>query len=445
MQARYHVAVRRPDDGAILVAPDGSMPGFTLDDAPWWQLVGPVVEALARDVGVAVVVLRAAWLGEPDDRGRVDRLYEATWADGDPPAGWRWVDDDDLRLRLTPLGQAIEAGALRPLRGQLQPWYRPGAVAAMDEWVQAALATTGRRPDGPVRQVRSWGRSLLLRVETDRGPLWAKQVPAVFAHEVTLTELLADIDPGIVPPLVAADAAAGRLLVEHVEGPLLGDDRSSSPAWTATLARLAEIQRVLAADLGAVRVAGVPTLGVDQLADEVARLVADEDLALIGRPGGLTGAQHDRLRAAAEPLADACRALAASAPGPSVDHGDLAASQVIIGEMGPVILDWSDAAITHPFLAAASFLMDPADLPPDADEDLAAAYLAGWTGGVADAAWARRSLDLARIVHPLHMARLYADRILPGLEQRWEMERMVPWFLGSLADRLDDLPRILRG
>ena len=33
----------------------------------------------------------------------------------------------------------------------------------------------------------------------------------------------------------------------------------------------------------------------------------------------------------------------------------------------------------------------------------------------------------------------------PGLEQRWEMERMVPWFLGSLLPRLDDLPRILRG
>ena len=43
------------------------------------------------------------------------------------------------------------------------------------------------------------------------------------------------------------------------------------------------------------------------------------------------------------------------------------------------------------------------------------------------------------------MARLYGERILPGLEQRWEMERMVPWFLASLLPRLDDLPRILRG
>ena len=87
--------------------------------------------------------------------------------------------------------------------------------------------------------------------------------------------------------------------------------------------------------------------------------------------------------------------------------------------------------------------MDPADLPADpaeADDRLAQAYLAGW-GAAGD----RRALELARCVHPLHMARLYGERILPGLEQRWEMERMVPWFLASLLPRLDDLPRILRG
>jgi hypothetical protein len=271
--------------------------------------------------------------------------------------------------------------------------------------------------------------------------LWAKQVPAVFAHEVALTGLLADIDPGVVPPLVAVDPAAGRLLLEHVDGPLLTDDRTMSPAWTATMARVAEIQRVLGAELGPVAVAGVPTLGVASLADEVPRLVSDAGLARVGAPGGLDDTQYARLAAGAERLTAACRALADLAVGPSVDHGDLAASQVIVGAMGPVILDWSDAAVTHPFLAAASFLMDPADLPADADAALAEAYLAGWGGG----AESERALALARIVQPLHMARLYADRILPGLEQPWEMDRMVPWFLGSLLPRLDDLPELVGG
>jgi hypothetical protein len=103
--------------------------------------------------------------------------------------------------------------------------------------------------------------------------------------------------------------------------------------------------------------------------------------------------------------------------------------------MGPVILDWSDATVTHPFIAAASFLLDPMVLPAAAGRpstrDLEAAYLDGWSVGdaVQRTSDLRRELELARTVHPLHMVWLYATRVLPGLEQRWEMERMVPWFV----------------
>ena len=50
---------------------------------------------------------------------------------------------------------------------------------------------------------------------------------------------------------------------------------------------------------------------------------------------------------------------------------------------------------------------------------------------------------LARIVHPLHMAQLHADRILPCLEQPWELAWNVPFLLRSLLPRLATLPRIL--
>ena len=47
----------------------------------------------------------------------------------------------------------------------------------------------------------------------------------------------------------------------------------------------------------------------------------------------------------------------------------------------------------------------------------------------------------ARLIYPLHMAHLYAERILPGLDQPWEMERMVPGYLRSLLERPAILPR----
>jgi hypothetical protein len=425
--ARVSVAVRRLEDEAILVLPDGNLPSFEVDPAPGWQVVEPVNDAMASR-GMTVTTLRAVWVHETLGA----RLYEAVLTGSGPGVG-QWTERAALGASLdrsstdTGLLAAIEAGVLEPSDGALQPWYAPGWHDEMSAWIDERLADAGLRRHGPVCQVRSWGRSALLRIETDRGRVWAKAVPAAFAHEVAVTGLLADVDPGLVPPLIAADVDAGRLLMAHVDGPSLADVQDRT-AWSATLARLAETQRVLAAERDRLAVAGVAAAPVETLAEAVPVLLADRALMRVGEEGGLTEAAHARFLGHADSLTAACRALARSGIPDSLDHGDLAASQVIVGEMGPVILDWSDASITHPFLALAAF---------GADEAGTDAYLGPWTG----VAGLREVVRLARLVEPIHLARLYRDRILPGLEQRWEMDRTVPARLIGLLERLDGRTR----
>ena len=84
--------------------------------------------------------------------------------------------------------------------------------------------------------------------------------------------MLADIDPGCVPPVVAADAALGRIITEHIGGQLLATLPDRPDAWTATLSRLAEIQRVLAAEPTELAVAGVVAVPIRAVADAVPRL-----------------------------------------------------------------------------------------------------------------------------------------------------------------------------
>ena len=104
----------------------------------------------------------------------------------------------------------------------------------------------------------------------------------------------------------------------------------------------------------------------------------------------------------------ACQSLDASGIPDSLDHGDLAADEVIIGAMGPVFLDWSDGSITHPFLSAASLLSGGGVTRADADE-LAAAYLGPWlsAGLGLTMETGRDALELARTVLPLHRVALY--------------------------------------
>ena len=106
-------------------------------------------------------------------------------------------------------------------------------------------------------------------------------------------------------------------------------------------------------------------------------LLADDDAA-----AGRTARWADRRRGEDAPasgpeLVDACHALAASGVPDSLEHGDLAADEVILGEMGPVFLDWSDGSITHPFLSAAS-LLRPVGRRPRTQDALVAAYLGPW-------------------------------------------------------------------
>lgn len=280
-----------------------------------------------------------------------------------------------------------------------------------ETWIDAHLADAGARRRGPFVSVRTWPRATLVTFETDRGRMWAKEVPEIFAHEVSVTILLADVDPGSVPPVVTADAALGRIVTEHVEGPALSSLTDRPDAWAAALSRLAELQRVLAVEPTALAIAGVVAAPVRALAAALPRLLGDDDLLRTGQPGGLSTAEVDALRTRMPALVETCHALADSGVPDSLEHGDLAADEVIIGEMGPVFLDWSDGSITHPFLSAASLLADEVD-----GDDRSAAYLGPWlAAGFVTEATGRAALATARTVLPLHLAALFADRILPAL------------------------------
>ena len=313
-----------------------------------------------------------------------------------------------------------------------QPWDHDGWFEEMSAWVDARLADAGIRRRGPVRQVRAWARAALLTLDSDHGRLWAKAVPAVFAHEIAVTELLADVDPGIVPPVVAADRALGRIITEHVEGSTLAAIGDDPVIWTATLSRLAEIQRVLAADLDALRVAGVAAAPLDRLAVSVPALLADDDL-LLRRPAGRAVELRGRVAQASGAGLRRClsRPRRERRPGqPGAwrpcrrrDHPGTDGPGV------PRLVGWVD----HPSVPVRGLApADPARRRAATRTGSSRRISArGWRAARSRPPTAARALDLARTVLPLHLAAMYAERILPGLETA---RRDGPRGAGRVAD-----------
>src|SRR5690606_21522321 len=143
-------------DGEVL----GSLPPFEVA-VPWWQEVGPIVEAARGLHGLDVTVLRLMQAGNQSCGGPVTYLAQvATPVDG--LAAWDEPYADDPR-RL--------------------PYARPGGPAADLAWADEVLAALGRPRTSAPEQVRTWNLSSLWRLPTATGAVWLKVVPPFFAHE----------------------------------------------------------------------------------------------------------------------------------------------------------------------------------------------------------------------------------------------------------------------
>lgn len=272
-----------------------------------------------------------------------------------------------------------------------------------------------------------------MRVRTADGWVYLKAVPAIFAHEPPLTAALAEVSPDALPTVLARDDARRWLLLADFGG--VGLDRvRDAGRWAAALRDLAALQVACLPRAAALRACGCPARPVRALPAGLAALLDDPAALLLDAPGGLTGAEVAALRASAPSLASCCAALARAAVPETLEHGDCWAGNVAATADGYRYFDWSDSALSHPFFSPALFLADAARSFPG-DPGVAArlrdAYLAPWAD-YAPRDELARVFALAQRVAPLHHAVAYHRDILPGIGARWEMARMVPFYLRQL-------------
>ncbi|WP_285651115.1 phosphotransferase [Actinomycetospora sp. NBRC 106375] len=203
-----------------------------------------------------------------------------------------------------------------------------GTEAWRHEVLAWVAATTGLRPDGPVRQRhRAW--STVLRIPTREGPVWLKEPVPGMAHEVGLHALLARLAPDAVATPLAVDTDRGRLLLPDT-GPSVRDTGvEPSAAMTAALSRYARLQRAVAGHVPRMTALGVPDATPPALSARYA-----EAVATIGGP-----ATHRDV------VAGWAARLDGTVPS-SVDHQDLHVGNVLVDGRFP---DWGDAVLAHPF------------------------------------------------------------------------------------------------
>ena len=303
-------------DGEVL----GALPPFEVG-VPWWQEVGPVVAAAHSLHGVDVTVLRLL-RGSYEDAcgGPVTYLAQVS---APVPGLSPWDEpctDHPLRL----------------------PYARPGGPAADLAWAEQALTAIDRPRTSTARQVRTWNLSSIWRLPTSAGPVWLKVVPPFFAHE---GRVLRRLDPTVVPPLLATDAA--RVLLDEVAGEALYD--ASGPVLRRMVSRLVGLQTqwvdrvpdLLELGLPDWRAGSFPTQAAATLDRTADQLDPDVRLACEQVVNG---------------LAPCFSAIEACGVPDTLVHGDFHPGN-FVGDDGHLrLLDWGDCGVGNPLLDRAAFL-----------------------------------------------------------------------------------------
>ncbi|GAB2948311.1 hypothetical protein GCM10027280_41300 [Micromonospora polyrhachis] len=374
--------------GRVLGRPYGSgaaLPHIRLSNS-WPPPSSQLPARVTTETGLVVALL------EPLDA----TVFVAEPVDGEPTGGYGWYDPAAFAGTTVRDWVARSAPTTRP------PWYRSGWFSRAVDWIDATLASRGGRRTGPVAQIRHWTTSAVLCAPTSEGRVFLKAVLPHLAHEPQLIRHLAGSWPRAVPELLAHSPDDGWWLT--------ADFDAQPPVRDAigALRMLARIQVGAVDQVRRLREIGCPQIGLDDLADQVPALMRRADLWQ--RAGTPDRAQLTRIGMW---LQDRCAELEDFDLPLTLVHGDFHQHNAADRTDGPLLFDWSFAAVSHPLFDLAGWLHSVGE--QDARRQLTA-YLDGWrkfaTPGTLLDAW-RTARPVAALVELAKFADL-ADRMGPA-------------------------------
>jgi aminoglycoside phosphotransferase (APT) family kinase protein len=249
------------------------------------------------------------------------------------------IHDLPLSARQAIARTVAEHTGAAPLPKRRQPWFRQDWIDAVEDWITA----TGLQIDGAVHVECMWSLSAVLRVPVaDDRNVWFKASCEHFRREPRVTQTIARFGGSAVPRVLAAEHDRHWMLLEPL--PPTTDDPRRAVATSATMASL-QVESI--EHLEALRAAGCPARGPTATLDafdEVARDGVELDQ--------LSAETRETLIEMLPWVRQRLHEFFDCGIPETLVHGDLHLGNVA-GADQPVIYDWTDACVSHPYLDAA--------------------------------------------------------------------------------------------
>lgn len=228
-------------------------------------------------------------------------------------------------------------------------------IAEVHDWTREACRSLGIAITAPIEQVHVRPWSTVFRVPTGGGAVYVKCCGPTQRFEPRLTALLHREFPGLVTEVLTLHPTQPWMLIAE-GGKKLGDVYESDEllrAWREILPRCAQLQRDITSRTDEIIAFGTPDHRAEPLLAGLDDVIANEPAVSGDRSDRLTGDEGLALRSVRTRLVVGLRALATLGIDDTLNHDDLHQNNVLVRDGGPLIFDWGDACVSHPFLTLA--------------------------------------------------------------------------------------------
>jgi len=215
------------------------------------------------------------------------------------------------------------------------PWEQPGWQDSVATWIDSTLADLGIERAGPVDHLRARPWAAIAFAPTVEGNVYFKASAPSEAFEPALTLALARKRPDVIPVVLEIDAERAWMLTRDA-GTQLRDHIADSPdpaIWDQLLPLYAELQIELSDS-----VAELLALGTSDKRPEQVVLAWE---GVLSRWEPEKAPPQREIAALAERLGDTIPA--------SLAHEEFGDNNILLSDGSPVIIDWAESAIEHPF------------------------------------------------------------------------------------------------
>jgi aminoglycoside phosphotransferase (APT) family kinase protein len=277
--------------------------------------------------------------------------------------------------------------------------------------------------------VNVWSLSAILRFPVTRAgadtDVWFKASCDVFRSEPMVTASLADLAPDVVPLVLAVDERRAWMLLDPIPG---ADDDAGVEHVADVASALARLQLDSLPHTTSLQASGLPHRGLDHTLAWLHEVVTASVELLM-----LTQEQRSAAVEAESWLADQVRELWSLGFPDTLCHGDLHLGNVAWVGDGPILFDWTDACLGHPYLDAVHLARSTGIAGADKDRTVLEPYLREWRLRYPDLDH-DRAWELAWVVERIFQMISYEQIYRAQPEgSRWELATIVAAILPDLV------------